>query len=87
MVKLDHRYFSIACFVSTLNPEEPEKLVARETFKHRKRFVILENVPVGVCDKCGSRYYHSTILQTVEEIAEGKQIPERTESIPVAHLG
>ena len=38
------------------------------------------------CERCGYRYYHSTILQRVEEIAEGKQPPERTESIPVAHL-
>ena len=64
-----------------------EKLIEREAFKHRKGFVILENVPVGICDKCGGRYYHSTILQRVEEIAEGKRAPERTESIPVAHLG
>jgi len=64
-----------------------EKLVEREAFKHREGFVILENVPVGICDKCGCRYYHSTILRRVEEIAEGKRVPERTESIPVGHLG
>jgi YgiT-type zinc finger domain-containing protein len=63
-----------------------EQRVEKEAFKHRKGFVILENVPVGICDKCGYRYYHSTILHKVEEIAEGKQAPERTESIPVAHL-
>jgi YgiT-type zinc finger domain-containing protein len=64
-----------------------EKLIEREAFKHRKGFVILENVPVGICDRCGCRYYHSAILQRVEEIAEGKRVPERTESIPVSHLG
>jgi len=64
-----------------------ERLVEREAFKHRKGFVILENVPVGICDRCGYRYYHSTILRRVEEIAEGKIVPERTESIPVAYLG
>jgi YgiT-type zinc finger domain-containing protein len=64
-----------------------EQRVEKEAFKHGKGFVILENVPVGVCDKCGYRYYHSSILHKVEEIAEGKQAPERTESIPVAHLG
>ena len=64
-----------------------EKLVKREAFKHRKSSVILENVPVGIRDGCGCRYYHSTILQRVEEIAEGKKAPERIESIPVAYLG
>ncbi|MBM4064214.1 MAG: YgiT-type zinc finger protein [Planctomycetes bacterium] len=63
-----------------------EKLLKREVFKHRTGFVMLENVPVGVCDKCGYRYYHSTILQKVEDIANGKQLPERTEIIPVANL-
>jgi YgiT-type zinc finger domain-containing protein len=60
-----------------------EKLVKKEVFKHKTGFIMLENVPVGVCNKCGYRYYHSTILQRVEEIADGKRLPERTEIIPV----
>ena len=64
-----------------------EHIVEKEVFKHRAGFVMLEGVPIGVCDRCGYRYYHSTILQKVEEIAEGREAPERTESIPVAHLG
>lgn len=64
-----------------------KRLIKKEIFKHKTGFVMLENVPIGICDKCGYRYYHSTILKKVEEIAEGKQIPERIEPIPVAHLG
>ena len=64
-----------------------ERLVKKEVFKHKKGFIMLENVPVGICDKCGYRYYHSTILKSVDEIAEGKRIPTRTETIPVAQLG
>lgn len=60
-----------------------EKLVKKEVFKHKTGFIMLENVPVGICNKCGYRYYHSTILQRVEEIANGKRLPERTEIIPV----
>lgn len=63
-----------------------KRVVKRESFKHKAGFVILEDVPIGVCDKCGYRYYHSTVLRKVEEIATGKQIPERTEMIPVARL-
>lgn len=63
-----------------------EKWVKKEVFKHKNGFVILENVPIGICDRCGFKYYHSTILKRVEEIGEGKQAPERTELIPVAHL-
>jgi len=62
-----------------------ERLVKKEVFKHKSGFIMLEDVPVGICDRCGYRYYHSTILKRVEEIAEGKRAPEGTESIPVAH--
>lgn len=64
-----------------------KRLVKKEIFKHNNGFVMLENVPVGICDKCGYRYYHSTILRRVSEIAEGKRAAERTEPIPVAQLG
>jgi YgiT-type zinc finger domain-containing protein len=33
------------------------RLVKREVFKHKKGFVILENVVIRVCDGCGDRYY------------------------------
>ena len=61
-----------------------ERVVEREAFKHRHGFVILEKVPVGVCDKCGYRYYHSSLLHRVEEIAAEKRAPERVERVPVA---
>ncbi|MBC8525450.1 MAG: YgiT-type zinc finger protein [Candidatus Cloacimonetes bacterium] len=64
-----------------------ERLVKKEVFKHKTGFIMLENVPVGICDRCGYRYYHSTILRWVEELANGKRTPERIEAIPVAHLG
>ena len=63
-----------------------ERIVEKEAFKHSLGFVILVHVPIGICDSCGSRYYHSTLLRRVEEIATGEKAPERTESIPVAHL-
>ena len=63
-----------------------ERIIKKEVFKHKNGFVMLEDVPVGVCDECGYRYYHSSILKIVEEITNGKRSPERTEVIPVAHL-
>ncbi len=62
------------------------RLVAREAFKHKHGFVILENIVVGICDVCGNRYYTADILHAVHEIATGRRQPERTELIPVAHL-
>ena len=61
-----------------------EKVVAQEAFKHKDGFVILENVPIGVCDKCGNRYYHASLLRRVEEIATKRKLPERIAAVPVA---
>ena len=62
------------------------KKVEREAFKHKKGFIILEDVTIGVCDRCGNRYYSANILSAVHGIATGKRSPEKTEAIPVAHL-
>ncbi len=61
------------------------KRVEREAFKHKLRFVILEDVTIGVCDSCGSRYYSAESLKRVQELATGAIAPERFDEIPVAH--
>jgi len=60
-----------------------EKIVKRESFKHKDGFVILENVPIGVCDRCGARYYHSSLLRRVAEVAAGR-VAAQSELVPVA---
>ena len=62
------------------------KKVKREAFKHKTCFVILEDVIIGVCDLCGTRYYSADILHAVNDIATGTRPFERTEEIPVAHV-
>jgi YgiT-type zinc finger domain-containing protein len=62
------------------------KKIKREAFKHKAGFVILEEVIIGVCDLCGTRYYSADILHAVNDIATGTRPFEKTEEIPVAHL-
>ena len=62
------------------------KKVAREAFKHKKGFIILEGITVGVCDACGLRYYSADILHAVHEIATGVRPFDRIEEIPVSRL-
>lgn len=62
------------------------KKVDREAFKHKKGFIILEGITVGVCDSCGLRYYSAEILHAVHDIATGAKPYERIEKIPVSHL-
>jgi YgiT-type zinc finger domain-containing protein len=61
-----------------------EKRVEREAFKHKARFVILEGVAIGVCDRCGNRYYSADTLKRVEAIATGKVRAGRRQMVPVA---
>jgi YgiT-type zinc finger domain-containing protein len=64
---------------------QPKK-VKREAFKHKNGFIILEDLVIGVCEACGSRYYTAEILHAVHDIATGTRPFDRTEEIPVAHL-
>ena len=60
------------------------KRVKREAFKHKTRFVILEDLTIGVCDECGSRFYAAETLKRVQDVATGVVAPKRFDEIPVA---
>lgn len=62
------------------------KVVKREAFKHKKGFLIWEDLTISVCDVCGNRYYSADVLHLVHEIATGTRASERVEQVPVAHL-
>jgi YgiT-type zinc finger domain-containing protein len=62
-----------------------EKVLAREVFHHARGFVMLEEVPVGVCDHCGRKYYSAKVLRRVEDVALHHEKAERSEPVPVAH--
>jgi len=59
------------------------RVVEREALRHKGNFVILEDVPIGVCDKCGSRYFDASVLRRVAEIGRGNVPSQRTIEIPV----
>jgi YgiT-type zinc finger domain-containing protein len=61
-----------------------EKIVRREAFKHRRGFVILEDVPIGICEACGMRYYSAHVMHRVHDVASGIVTPDHTELVPVA---
>jgi YgiT-type zinc finger domain-containing protein len=60
-----------------------ERVSEREAIRHKGSFVILENVPVGVCDRCGTRYFHASVLRRAAEIGRGQSAPSRTIAVPV----
>lgn len=61
-----------------------ERRIKREALRHKGSFVILEDVPVGVCDRCGARYFDASVLRRVAEIGRGTTPSARTIEVPVA---
>ena len=62
-----------------------ERRVDREALRHKGDFIILEDVPIGVCDVCGARYFHASVLRRVAEIGRGTVATQRTIEVPLDH--
>jgi len=60
-----------------------EQVVDREPISHHRGIVILEGVPIGVCDRCGAHYYAAPVLKRVESILSSGEPPERTLEVPL----
>ena len=51
------------------------KIVEKFATLHRKvhgNYVLLEDVPAGVCTKCGTHYYAANVLKTTEATIHGR---------------
>jgi YgiT-type zinc finger domain-containing protein len=62
------------------------QIVERRVTLHRKakgEYVLIENVPAGVCVECGTRYYAANVLKTVEESVRGRKRANRKVVVPV----
>ncbi len=59
-----------------------ERRMEREAIRHKGGFVILEDVPIGVCDHCGARYFHALVLRRVAEIGK-RPAPLQTIEVPL----
>jgi len=46
------------------------------------RYILVRNVPVGVCKKCGTKYYTASVLKTIESSICGRRKAES--KIPMA---
>ncbi|OHB88860.1 MAG: hypothetical protein A3D89_01055 [Planctomycetes bacterium RIFCSPHIGHO2_02_FULL_52_58] len=47
-----------------------------------KRYVLIKNVPTGVCKECGTRYYSSSVLKNIEAVIRSRKKAEK--EIPMA---
>jgi YgiT-type zinc finger domain-containing protein len=54
--------------------------------KVAKKYVLIENVPAGVCTECGTRYYAANVLKTIEELVRRRQKAAKEVVMPVYSL-
>jgi YgiT-type zinc finger domain-containing protein len=61
-------------------------IVDKRVTVHRKvkgKYILFENVPAGVCQECGTRYYAANVLKLIEDGMRGRQKVEREVLVPV----
>ena len=64
-------------------------IVEKRVTMHRKangHYVLIEDVPAGVCTECGTRYYAANVLKTIEESVHGRRKANREELVAVYSL-
>ena len=62
------------------------QIVEKRVTLHRKvkgEYILIENVPDGVCVECGIRYYAVNVLKTIEESVRGRERADRKIVVPV----
>jgi len=62
------------------------EIVEKHVTMHRKikdNYILLENVPEGVCTQCGTCYYSANVLKTIEENLRGCRKASREVVVPV----
>jgi YgiT-type zinc finger domain-containing protein len=65
------------------------EIVEKHVTLHRKvggSYVLVENVPAGVCKECGLRYFAANTLKIVEESVHGRRQADREELVQVYAL-
>lgn len=64
-------------------------IVEKRVTLHRRmrgKYILIENVPAGVCVKCGTRYYAANVLKTVQASVRGRRQANRQILVPVYSL-
>jgi YgiT-type zinc finger domain-containing protein len=60
-----------------------ERLVTKACWWGEQLIALVENVPAGVCEQCGERYYKAEVLKQIETILRERKDFRRVE-LPLA---
>jgi len=58
--------------------------VVRIDHRWKGHLVVIEHVPVGVCNRCGERYYDAEVLHALDRMAQGHVATKKTIKVPIA---
>lgn len=61
-----------------------EKQVQKACWWGDKLLALVDNVPAGVCEQCGERYYKAKVLKNIENQLKEKKTFDRQVCIPMA---
>lgn len=59
----------------------PKKVTVN--YSDKDKLVIIKDVPVGVCQECGQRYYAAAILEKLDAMAQNSDSAQERISVPV----
>jgi len=66
--------------------EVKEELVTVDYRWGEELLVIIKDVPAGVCQVCGEKYFKAEIIEAMEKSAQSQEKPLKTINIPVKKL-
>ncbi len=54
--------------------------------KWKEKYILIENVPAGVCNQCGEKYFEAKVAEKMDDVMLQKEKTARKISIPVIKL-
>ncbi len=60
---------------------QPKKVTVNHSYQGK--LVIIKDVPVGVCQECGQRYYAADTLEKLDTLAQNSDAATEKISVPV----
>ncbi len=54
--------------------------------KWKGKYILIENVPAGVCNQCGEKYFEAKVAEKMDNLMLKKEKAKRKISIPVIEL-
>ena len=55
-------------------------------FRWGQKLKVIEDVPAGVCQQCGEKYFQSTVYKAMEKLATSRAKPAARVTIDVVHF-